>query len=336
MKKRTKKKQIQIQIERPLPTELDDEIEFIQFCPQDRSSSEDISLNKGLDTVEQPVQWWINDAGSSIREYKDGRLEGNFNATTKYRELSLVSFRDTSRLHRTILGEKISPTQVISLLSQNLNDTPRPINATPWSTQPDEGYYISELKKGDPEWIATTRENYYCINENSEHRLKFRCPELVKGDRESVNQEFLNGDKDEYCILGEDSWLDRPIVDIGDILVYINPANDQAVWHCPRCSKKYNKKVTHPLPKNLRTALMKDGTIPSKKYKNKNRLEEAPELLKFIIKHGGMSFYELDQAMGWDTDGRTSERIINKQLKDRVELRKSRKGHKGYRVYIRH
>ena len=128
---------------------------------------------------------------------------------------------------------------------------------------------------------------------------------------------------------------------IGDILIYRNPANGQTIYNCPYChhlglKDRYGNPITHPVSKNLIVALEKDGILPVQERKYKNHLSEADDLFKYIIKNPGLSFYELDQGMGWGSDGRISERLINKQLKDKIDLRKSRKGHRGYKIYIRH
>jgi hypothetical protein len=262
--------------------------------------------------IEQPEKWWINEFGESVKQYKDGRLEGEIKGTSKYRQLCVKFPRDTTSLWRSGIGERIKPTQIASLLTQNPTGGTRPASTFFWWKQPDEGYYIAQAKKGLADFLAETHENYYVVDENSEHRLKFDCPNHDHGNRN------------------------------GAILIYINPANDQASWICPKCSYLNSKKyrgdghaVKHTIPRPLRDELARDGIIPAKEYKHKDRLAETDKLLEVIRKNPGSSFYELDRLMKWDSDGRISERIINQQLKNKVDLKKGRKGQKGYMVHIK-
>jgi hypothetical protein len=261
--------------------------------------------------------------------------------------------------YKNLGGQRITPTRIISLLTQNLSGTSRPASTFFWWKQTDEGYYIARAKEGLAEFVAETRENYYLVGENSKHRLKFRCPKIGKSDKKHGRlgdcDDDCDGDDcrhDDYDDYLDDtdfneygvSWVNYPVMrEVGPILIHIDPHSDQARWICPRCSKANSKKyrgdgraVMHNVPRDLRDLLAKEGIIPPKEYKYKDRLAEAPKLLNLITKNPGMSFYELDHAMGWDSDGKNSERIINKHLKDRVELRKGRKEHKGYKVYIKH
>lgn len=83
------------QIKRPLPTEIDDEPELIDLSSLLTSTSdEDQKLNERI-TIEQPVQWWINESGESVKLYKNGRLEGKTKGTSKYRQLCVEFPRDT-------------------------------------------------------------------------------------------------------------------------------------------------------------------------------------------------------------------------------------------------
>jgi hypothetical protein len=192
--------------------------------------------------------------------------------------------------------------------------------------QEDEDYYLAEYRRGLPQFTEETHDNFYTVDENSEHRLKFKCP--VFGNTAS-NPVFVETDGKEV-----------PVNSIGSILIYINPANDQAEWYCPKCSMFNSKSrgcngksVKHSIPRGLRDELVDDGIFPIRGSKHKDRLAE--KLFGIIRDNPGASFYELDHLMEWGTDGRnSSERIINKHLKDRVDLRKRRKG-KGYQVYIR-
>lgn len=334
-----KKRKMELkQVVRPLPTEIDDEIEHIDLPSSLPVDEEFLGLNKRV-TVEQPVRWWINETGESVKYYKNGNLEGNPKGTSPYRPLCIEFPRDTSRLWRSTIGERITPTQINSLLTQNLSGISRPASTFPWWKQPDEGYYLSEAKKMLPEFIAETQENYYLIDENSRYRLRFKCPEIGKSDRNQRGSGVYDSDigseeddNDDY----DDSWRCYPPIGIGPILIHVDPDSGQARWYCPRCSKGKDIPVKHTIPRGLRDALAKAGLIPKKEYKYNDRLSEAPKLLSIITKNPGMSFYELDHAMGWDSDGRNSERIINKHLKNKVDLRRGRKGNKGYKVYIKH
>jgi hypothetical protein len=308
-----------------------DEVEHIDLSSllTTTGSKENTKLNETI-TIEQPVKWWINESGESVKEYKNGRLEGEFKGTSKYQQLCCQFPQDTSRLWRSGIGERIKPTQIVSLLTQNPTGGPRPASTFFWWKQSDEGYYIAKAKQGLAEFLAATKENYYLVEETSIHRLGFKCPDHAHG-------QTLYGLHPRYA--GD---TDVP-AHIGPILIYINPANDQAVWYCPKCSKLNSKRyggddkaVKHTVPRELRDALAEDGIIPPKEYKHADRLAEKDKHLDLIIKNPGMSFYELDHAMGWDSDGRNSERIINKHLKDKIDLRKGRKGNKGYKVYIKH
>jgi len=347
-RKQRNKKQKLIQTERPLPTERDDEIELIDISTSFTSiTDEDLSKLNDRIIVEQPVKWWINESGGSFRLFKDGRIEGVNKGIGEYHELCVELPRDTSRFWRSIIGERVTPTQITSLLTQNLNDTSRPASTFFWWKQPDEGYYIAKNKEGLAEFIADTRENYYCVPENSRLLRRFRCPEMGESFKDDCFRlGYFSGEEedDEGDDEPDGTWRQQFLEQHrGDILIHVNPDNDQAVFYCPRCSKANSKKyggdgkgVKHTIPRELRDALSKDGIIPPKRYKYKDRLAEAPKLLDLITKNQGMSFYELDHAMGWDSDGKNSERIIMTHLKNKVDLRQGRKGHKGYKVYIKH
>ena len=369
-KTRRKNKLELAQIERPsdidakrsLPIEADGEIELIDLSSltntNPKEEAELSSLNYRI-SPRHPVKWWINEAGGSWKEYPDGSIELTGDHSGCYRELYLkcdtelkcdiCSIRRPP--YKTITGEKVNPTRIISLLSQNLDSIPRPASTFFWWKQSDEGHYIAKAKEGLTEFIAATRENYYFVPENSRLRPKFRCPEIGISIKDSGR---IGDDDDDYGVdlnkygvdlnkYGE-AWTDRPIyADLGPIQIYVNPKNDQAVFYCPRCSKAKSKRtggdgkgVKHTIQRELRDELAKEGIISPKRYKYHDRLSESGKLLDFIRNNQGMSFYELDQAMGWDSDGRISKRIINKQLKDKVELRKGRKGNKGYKIYINH
>lgn len=296
------------------------------------TSKEGSSKPNETGPLEQPKKWWINASGGSVKQYKDGRIEGKFDATGNYRQLSVASLRDTSRLWRNTAGERIKPTQITSLLTQNPTGGTRPASTFYWWKQPDEGYYIAQAKKGLADFLAEAHENYYVVDENSEHRLKFICPDHSRS---------INRYDSSTLWAGTDDFAARP-AHIGPILIYINPANDQAVWYCPKCSKLNSKKyrgdghaVKHTITRELRDELARDGIIPAKEYKHADRLAETDKLLEVIRKNPGSSFYELDHLMGWESDGRNSERIINKHLKNKVDLKKGRGKNKGYMVHIK-
>ncbi len=208
-------------------------------------------------------------------------------------------YRDLSPRRRT------KPTQVITLLTQNLTGGSRPASTFSWWKQTDEGYYIRQKNARMPEYLAATRENYYVVEATSVHRLKFVCPKSRSG----------------------------PDVDGDSISIYVNPANGQASWACRRCTY-FNAKerggdgrpMWHEISAEFRDELARGGIIPEK-----NVLIEADELYRAICKNPGSSLYELDRIMNWSR-GR-SERIINKYLKNRVRLAQSRGKQKGYKIY---
>lgn len=168
-----------------------------------------------------------------------------------------------------------------------------------------------------PFYLAST-ENFFVVDETSKNRLKFKCP--VHG-RLDTNPLYIG------------TRGQNPAT-IGPILIYINPSNDAALWYCPTCSKLDGHAVKHSITRELRDELAEDDVIPRKEWKHKDRLGEIDKLLDIIKDNPGCSFYELDHLMEWNSDGRNSERIINKHLKDKVKLKK-RKRKKGYEVYIR-
>jgi hypothetical protein len=310
--KQRNEKQKLIQTERPLPTERDDEIELIDLSTSFTSTTdEDLSKLNDRITVEQPVKWWINESGGSFRLFKDGRIEGVNKGIGEYHELCVEYPRDTSCLWRSIIGERVTPTQITSLLTQNLNETPRPASTFFWWKQPDEGHYIAKAKEGLAEFIAETRENYYLVPENSRLRRKFRCPEMGESFKDDCCRlgYFSGEEEDNEIDDGSDGTWRQQFLEQhkGDILIHVNPDNNQAVFYCPRCSKANSKRVggdgkavKHTIPRELRDELAKEGRIPPKRYKYHDRLSESGKLLDFIRNNQGMSIYELDQAMGWE------------------------------------
>lgn len=339
------------QIKRPLPTEIDDEPELIDLSALFTSTSdEDLKLNARI-IVEQPVRWWINESGDSVKLYKDGRLEGESKGTSKYQPLCIEFPRDTSRLWRTTLGERIKPTQISSLLSQNIDDTPRSPNFCYKWDQPDEGYYKARAKEGLAEFIADTRPNYYCVPEGAPLRWMFKCPELKKELEKISAMVRVEGvpdcsqlDESDGCSYFEDNSdygsghmeLPPPKIYHGDILIYVNPKTGQAEYTCPRCSYNNNKRfggdghpIKHSITREMRAILSEAGIIPSKEYKYKDRTVDVDAIITLVNTNPGISYYRIDQAFGWPKG--TAERLIKNHLKGKVKVRK---GKKGYRVYL--
>jgi hypothetical protein len=236
------------QIKRPLPTEIDDEPELIDLSSLLTSTSdEDQKLNERI-TIEQPVQWWINESGESVKLYKNGRLEGKTKGTSKYRQLCVEFPRDTSRLWQTVLGERVKPTQISSLLSQNLDDTPRSPNFCYKWDQSDEGYYRARAKEGLAEFIADTLPNYYCVPEGAPYRWAFKCP-VMKKELEKISAmvraegvpDRSQPDELEECSYFEDNTdygsghmeLPPPKTHQGDILIYVTRRQVKQSTHAP-------------------------------------------------------------------------------------------------------
>ena len=333
------------QITRPLPTEIDDEPELLDLSALITSTSdEDLTLNERI-IVEQPVQWWVNDSGSSVKLYKDGGLDGEIKGTSKYRPLCIEFPRDTSRLWRTTLGERIKPTQISSLLSQNTDGASRSPNFCYKWDQPDEGYYKARAKEGLAEFIADTRSNYYCVPEGAPLRWMFKCPEQRKTMvRVEGVPDCSQLDESDGCSYFEDCSdygsghmeLPPPKTYNGDILIYVNPKTGQAEYTCPRCSYNNNKRfggdghpIKHSITREMRAILSEAGIIPSKEYKYKDRTVDVDAIITLVNTNPGISYYRIDQAFGWPKG--TAERLIKNHLKGKVKVRK---GKKGYRVYL--
>ena len=255
--------------EKSLHCQTDDEIELIDLSSltsiTSKEEAELSSLNYRI-SPRHPTKWWINEAGGSWKEYPDGSIELTGDPSGRYHELYLKCDSEVKcdicsarrPPYKTITSEKVNPTRIISLLSQNLDSIPRQASTFFWWKQPDEGHYIAKAKEGLAEFIAETRENYYLVPENSILRPRFRCPEIgnsIKdsgriGDYDDEDIFYLN----EYGVdlnkngvdlnkYGE-AWTDRPFyADIGPILIYVNPKNDQALFYCPRCGKANSKRL---------------------------------------------------------------------------------------------
>lgn len=345
------------QVKRPIPTEIDDEPEHIDLSSliSPAQDAGELKLNERI-IIEQPVEWWINDSGDSVKMYEDGRLDGRINATSKYRSLCCLFQKDTSNLWRSSIGERVRPTQVISLLTQNpTGGTRSPHFCYKWD-QTDEAYYKAQAKRGLAEFIADTRPNYYCVPEDGPYRWMFNCPELKK-EREKIAgmvhaaeattpMNINEADEAEESTYLEDNCdygcghteLPSPRVRRGDILIYVDPMSGQASYVCPRCTHK-NKKifggtgypVKHSIDRELREKLSSAGIIPVKEYKNKKHTDrEANEVLSILEKlPRGISAYQIDKTFGWHE--KTTQRLVNKYLKD-VVVERTKNGKK--RLYL--
>jgi len=338
------------QIERPIPTERDDEIEHIIITD---TGSEDAKLNERI-IVEQPVKWWINNTGGSVKMYKGGRLDGNFDATSKYHQLCCQFPRDTSRLWRTISGERVRPTQISSLLSQNPSGPSRsPSFCFRWD-QPDEAYYIAKAKAGLAEFKADTDPDYSYVSEMSDYRGLFRCPErrrllekqelisMVKRVCDGISTSSAGGDGGDFLDYGMGAGeLAGGVPDDlrGAISIYTNPKTGQATWICPRCTHNNRKEfggtgypVYHPVTREMRTILEVDKIIPTKEYKYKDRTKDAPHIIELVNKNPGITCYGIDIALNLPKG--TAARLIEKELAGKVEVReKGKKGKKKSGVY---
>jgi len=323
------------QVVRPLPIEIDDEPELIDLSALFTSTSdEDPTLNERI-VVEQPVRWWINESGGSVKLYKDGRLDGEIKGTSRYQLLCIDFPRDTSRLWRTTLGERIKPTQISSLLSQNTDGASRSPNFCYKWDQPDEGYYKARAKEGLAEFIADTGSNYFCVPYASKYRYLFKCPDLEKiiatissargtAETEYDDTEYNESNVDYGCGHFE---LPPPNVQQGDILIHVNPKTGQATYVCPRCT--YNNKkifggtgypVKHSIDRDIRQKLSEAGIIPVKEYKNKDRTVEVDAIINLVDKNPrGIGYYKIDQAFAWPKG--TAKRLVEKHLRDRVVVR---------------
>ena len=312
--------------QRPLPTEMDDEVPTIDLSGLAATTDRSALREPIFKTILTPGEWVIIPTkGEWTRHNVDGTTSTYYVLED---QLCLLSDSNFSQLavprpvptYRNLAGQRVTPTRITSLLTQNPSGTStRPASTFHWWKQPDEAYYLAEARKNLPQFLANTTENFYIVDENSEQRLKFKCP--VHGSTGS-----------HPMFVGTDSQ--QMPTSIGSILIYLNPANDQAVWYCPKCSTFNSKPVKHTIPRDLRSELADADIIPTKEYKHKDRLAEKDKLLEVIRENPGSSFYELDHLMNWETDGRNSERIINQHLMDRVDLKKKKRG-KGYQVYIR-
>ena len=337
------------QIKRPIPTEIDDEPELIDLSSlitptQDAETSK---LNERI-VIEQPVKWWINESGDSVKMYKDGRLDGDLKATSKYHALCCLFSRDTSRLWRSSIGERVRPTQIISLLTQNpTGGTRSPHFCYKWD-QTDEAFYRAKAKEGLAEFIADTRPNYFCVPYASTHRHLFKCPDREKiltaisaASERSTETELDDGpgyDDDNVDYGSGHFELPPPSVHRGDILIHVDPKTGQATYVCPRCT--YNNKkvfggtgypVKHPIGRDFRQKLAELDIIPAKEYKNQKRTDrEANEVISVLERFPrGISAYQVDNICGWPE--KTTQRLVEKYLKDVVVERTKNGKKKLYR-----
>ena len=344
------------QIQRPLPTEIDTETELIDLSTAFTSTSDDetsddkdlIKLNERI-IIEQPVSWWINESGGSYKIYKNGRLEGNNKGTSRYHQLCIDFPRDTSRLWRTVLGERVRPTQISSLLSQNLDDTTRSPNFCYKWDQSDEGYYKAKAKRGLAEHIANTIPDYYCLPESSDHRYLIKCPvwEKITAANSAARELSTETEPDDDPGHDDDNVdygyghfeLPPPRGQHGDILIHVDPKTGQATYGCPLCT--YNNKkifggndypVKHTISRDVRQKLAELDIIPTKEYKYKERTADRDATMVIsVLKSAphGLSSYQVDNVCGWPE--KTTQRLVKKYLKD-VVVERIKNGKK--RLYL--
>jgi hypothetical protein len=289
-----------------------------------------IAIPKGEDYVFVPSGEWIRH---------------NIDGTTSLVDSERVrALYDKSQWHnppryKNLAGQRVTPTRINSLLTQNPDGTSRPTSTFFWWKQPDEGYYLAEAKRGLAAFRAETDDNYYVVPEVSSLRPLFRCPKI--GPSIHPNHEDLYDDctgKYHWDIDSEESVMGI-YSQRGDISIFVNPQNGQATYICPRCTflnRKAvggdGKPVRHAVPRALRLKLEEEGIIPPKKYQYQDRKSEIDKLLKIIKDNQGESPSWLDDQMGWPNG--TAQRLITTQLADKVKLARGRNGHKGYKAYI--
>ena len=115
-----------------LPIEIDNEIELIDLSNltgiTSKEDAELLDLNR-RPTINHPAKWEINGSGGSRKIYQDGSIELSEKGTSPYHEIYPKC--DTQRHdicskyrappYRTITGACVRPTQISSLLSQNID-----------------------------------------------------------------------------------------------------------------------------------------------------------------------------------------------------------------------
>ena len=347
---------------RSVPIEFDDAVEFIEFRKADEDEEkENIGLNARIEI--KPVEIYKLPSGQTavIIMRDTSRIHRNKITGERVRPTPIIAI---------VTQNPDDPWGKSYSYHNNTSKGSRPIQVNP-TQEHDDGHYQASTNESLPYFLAETNENYYVVEAFSKYSTKFRCPKLGRSDRsdsESTgdwddSQSIGDGDSgyigdEDYGDMGGDGGDNLHVIwswnvsTRGDILVHVNPETSQARWACLRCTtqarfnrekfdgkgpdvveKKHPVTVMHTVPRELRNALAEDDIIPYKKYRNEDRLKEAPKLLKVIEENQGASFYELDHLMGWDTDGRNSERIVNTYLMNKVVQKKGRKGRKGYRVY---
>jgi len=305
-------------------------------------------------TIKQPVKWWINDSGGWYKEYQDGSSDGKNKGIGKYRPLCCQFPRDTTSLWRHLSGQRVTPTQVSALLSQNPSGPSRsPSFCYKWD-QPDEAYYIAKARAGLAEFRAETDSDYSYVSEMSDYRGLFRCPErlrllekrelisLVKRKCGGISTSSAGGDGGDFLDYGMGAGvLPGGVPDDlrGAISIYINPKTGQATWICPRCTHNNRKEfggtgypIYHQVTREMRTILEVDKIIPTKEYKYKDRTKDAPHVIVLVNRNPGISCYRIDRALNLPKG--TAARLIEKELAGKVEVReKGKKGKKKYGVY---
>ena len=334
------------QIKRPIPTEIDDEPELIDLSSlitptQDAETSK---LNERI-VIEQPVKWWINESGDSVKMYKDGRLDGDLKATSKYHALCCLFSRDTSRLWRSSIGERVRPTQIISLLTQNpTGGTRSPHFCYKWD-QTDEAFYRGKAKEGLAEHIANTIPDYYCLPESSDHRHLIKCPvrEKTTATHSAASKHLMETEYDDDKGMVDYGYghfeLPRHNAHRGDILIHVDPKTGQATYGCPLCT--YNNQeifggtgypVKHAIGREVRQKLAELDIIPAKEYKYKERTADRDAAMVIsVLKSAphGLSSYQVDNVCGWPE--KTTQRLVEKYLKD-VVVERTKNGKK--RLYL--
>jgi hypothetical protein len=331
-----KKRPVLKHVAKRLPTEVDNEIEMVDFSKLTSVTSEEGMAQSSLNSrivPKHPVKWEVNNSGGSHKIYEDGSIEFDEKGTGPYHEI----YPKCSAPKKT----KITHTQIISLLTQNpTGGTRSPHFCFKWD-QTDEGYYKMKAREGLAEHIADNIPNYYCVPENSPHRWMFKCPELTKelekisaivhAEGASIPDCALDGAEEssyfeDNCDYGSGhSELPPAKVRRGDILIHVDPKSGQASYVCPRCTANNSRllggtgyPVKHSIDRDLREMLSEEGIIPAKEYKNQKRTDrDADQVISVIEKFPrGISSYQIDKAFGWTE--KTTQRLIKKYLKDAV------------------
>jgi hypothetical protein len=340
MKTDTRKRPALTQITNRLATEVDNEVELIDFStltgitPQEDA---DLSLLNYRVILKHPVKWEINESGGSHKIYADGSIEFNEKGSGEYHEIFPKC--------NTPTRPKVKHTQIISLLTQNNSGPTRPANFCYLWDQTDEAFYRGKAKEGLAEFIADTRPNYFCVPCVSTYRHLFKCPDLAKtmaaisAAREGpaeVEPDDDPGYDDDNVDYGYGHFeLLPPDVHQGDILIHVDPKTGQATYVCPRCT--YNNKkifggtgypVKHPIGRDFRQKLAEVDIIPAKEYKYEKRTadRDANVVISVLkLSPHGIGSYQVDKACGWPE--KTTQRLVEKYLND-VVVERTKKGKK--------